>query len=193
MAKLGSLQDNDKASFVLDTNKSIARLVTDNGAPGKKIALFEVDFEDSVGSSDLLVNGSVTPVVFTVAPPVGEIWFIQTVTWLFDDSGTTNLTDFGAINGGLTNGVLLEERIDSVNHVGANLINNIDIIMIFPLIFSGASGGVGNSTQLYVGRLGPTTALTLNGDDGDLIRITVRDNVTGLNAFRMGATYMRIL
>jgi len=64
--------------------------------PGLRVAEF---LKDSGGSIDLNIDGSVTPVTFSAAPPTGKKWFIHSLSLIMEDA-SINFTKFGGITGG---------------------------------------------------------------------------------------------
>jgi hypothetical protein len=82
---------------------SLLRSVTiQDSGPQKQ--LFFKRFENG-GIADMNVNGSVTPVVFSVSPPAGEVWRIASWSLYVQDGGTFDAEKWG--NGiTMTNGLL---------------------------------------------------------------------------------------
>ena len=166
-------------------------LVTNAGAPGSIVHHESISFLN--GASDVMaVDGSVTPVVFSIAPPSGQIWYIDTLSFLFSDGGASKSDDWGAINGGLTNGVLIETFISSVSRTIANLKINRGLVITFSDgAFSGGNSGFITDANFYSGILDMRPNVTLIGSAGDKIKVTVRDNLTGLISQQMSAHYWR--
>lgn len=61
------------------------------------------------GSADLNVDGSVTPVEFTVQSTNGKDWLVREIVVHMQDGGMTP-TEFGGLGAALTNGLLIEVR-----------------------------------------------------------------------------------
>ena len=71
---------------------------------------------------------------------------------------------------------------------------NLDITDAFPqegLI--GSSNGFLNSNKTFIGTTTFAPKVALTGDDGDLIRVTVRDDLSGLDFHEMSFKYHRII
>jgi hypothetical protein len=132
-------------------------------------------------SSAQNVDGSVTPQVFSFSPGTDETWYIEAVTFIFNDNGTANPGDYGCIAGGLTNGVLFEIKSNGVATSGQVIKNNIAVMQLFcehPI--SPNSAFLGQSPT-YAGIIKVNNPFILKYSTGDYIRATIRDNLTGLN------------
>lgn len=132
-------------------------------------------------SSNMAVNGSTTPVVFSAGPASGKTWYINSIGFEFSDTGATKSADYGGINLGLTNGFLIEQVINTTNYAVANLKSNREIVIVFHSgAFAGGNSGFITDANFYSGLLDITPHLTLVGTAGDKIQATVRDDLTGL-------------
>lgn len=147
-------------------------------------------------SPNMNVNGAVTPVVFSIGPGAGEEWCAVRLGYQMDDGGQADTGKFGNINGGLTNGLLIEHVFPSAHtHTFKNLQFNEQVVMHFSE-GSVVTGDVGivKSTGFFQGHFdynGPP--FTLNGDDGDLIRVTIRDNLSSINLLRMALSWWEVV
>ena len=160
-------------------------------APPSKIVHQNVEVQNG-GNVDMEVNGSGTPQVFTAGPPAGQIWYVTRIGITMNDSGTSDDNDFGSITNGLTNGVLIEFTIDSTDYEYFNLINNRDIIgTLIDTNFGGGNSGFVDNDNVFAGKAQFEPHITLNGDDGDEFKVTIRDNLTGLDHFHMNLRYWR--
>lgn len=176
------------------------RLKTDSvGAAGQPVIPYtdvvykSVPLLNESSSASMNVNGSSVNVNFDFSPASGEIWFIEAIQLFIQDNGTTLATSFGAISGGLTNGVQILVKTKSTEYEISNLKNNIDINMVFknePQI--PGTFGLFESSDIFVGELAFRVPIVLKGDLGDQIRIKIRDNLTGLDHFRARAKVWRI-
>ena len=78
-------------------------------------------FFENAGSNDLLVDGSVTPVDFTIDAVPDEDCYIKTLAFELTDVGNGDLNEFGNSGAALTNGVqicLLRDEGDVILHEG---------------------------------------------------------------------------
>lgn len=140
----------------------------------------------------LRVNGSVTPVVFKVAPLTGQTIDITRITLIIESANAMDFTQFGSI-AKLTNGCVL--RVKRADGEYKNLINfksNGDFIeeASTPL-FQDKSGGGGfgfAATLIFAGQQNRGVVIRLDGTRGEQLELIVQDNIsTGLTKFQMRA------
>lgn len=161
-------------------------------APPSKIVHSQTNVLNS-GSSSLAVDGSTTPVVFTAGPPSGETWYITELGIVIEDSGNNTVDRYGALTA-LTNGTLIEQVVDSTAYTFSNLFNNIDIVESFTdHSFRGVANAFLNSPNFFTGKVSLKEPVTLVGNNSDVIKVTVRDNVTGLDQHRISIEYFKVL
>ena len=161
--------------------------------PSTKVVYESVHVENG-GSRSMTVDGSVTPVEFMIGPPAGEIWYIFELGVEISDQGNNTITSFGAINAGLTNGLDIEQHVDSVDYLFVNLKTNLDIVSVFSdHSFRGQANSFLNSTNFYAGKVELRQAVTLVGDDGDEIRFIVNDDLEGLDTLEGIVEYYRVV
>ena len=148
----------------------------------------------SGGSKDMTVNGSVTPVVFSAGPPAGQRWYVQNLNFIIQDNGAVKASDFGS-QAGLTNGVLFEWQINSVDYELINLMDNADSLAVFTQSgwMGGTASGFVTDANYFNGHFPFRTPGTLIGDDGDVFKVTVRDNLSGLARMAVSIAYWRIV
>lgn len=168
--------DADKADF--ETNfKSVANRSIDD-IPSKVIA----NSIKNGGSSNLNVNGSVTPVVFEYNPPNNYDIEINQLTFLFEDTGAFAFGNKFILNtlATLANGLLLECKGDDLAFTWQNMKRTRDIIEIAE-IFDIITGAV-NFMRVNV-HLPRSLRLSRNGTFAakDYLRVTVRDDLTTLD------------
>lgn len=162
-------------------------------APADKV-VYQRLFLENTGSNNMAVNGSVTPVVFEYGPPANETWYIDELSFVIDDAGNNTLSYFGAINGGLSNGVLIEQVITSTNYTIVNLKNNLEVVTYFSdHSFRGLANAYLNSVTFYTGKAELRVPITLSGANGDKIQATVRDDLTGVDDLKVGIEYFKII
>ena len=145
--------------------------------PANPASLIVAFLEKPGGGENMLINGSVTPVVFSYSPPTGETVAMQELLIVFTaDDFSFDGASFGP-NAILTNGIKLEVSIDSVVTEIFNIKQNEDYIRIpgrIPLVNNtGPKDLLGVSFQF--GGL-----IKLVEADGDYIAITIRDNLTSV-------------
>lgn len=135
-----------------------------------------IDFAENGGSEDLLVNGSGTPVAFTYGPSTGTVSIEEVRIVFAADDFDFDGSKFGP-NSALTNGVLFETVIDSVATPIFTIFQNED----FPRI-PGRPPLINNTgpKDVLVASFGFGGLLKLDSATSDVIRVTVRDNLTSV-------------
>ncbi len=138
-------------------------------------------FNDS-GVKNLGINGSVTPVDYSIGPTAGEIWIVSYATLLLIDPGTMTDSVFGSLASPLTNGLQILSTIDTVERQSTNLFDNRDVIQCFNGGIAGQSSPAGNTgfleTEDYsTGRM-CLDDMILIGDQGDKLITRVRDDLS---------------
>lgn len=149
---------------------------------------------DSGGATDLNVDGSTTPVTFTLGPAFtgdSRDWVLDHFIIQIDDNGNVTSQDLGAIAGGITNGVLIRMKINGITHTFYNIKNNLDVLGVFgnegTLQNTGSGFVTGNFYQGALGFIDPK--MTLFASSSDEVTIQVRDDLTGLTRLRFAAHY----
>ena len=140
----------------------------------------------------LRVNGSVTPVVFKVAPLTGQTIDITRITLIIESAQAMDFTQFGSI-AKLTNGCVL--RVKRADGEYRNLINfksNGDFIEEASApVFQNKAGGGGfgfAATLVFAGQQNRGVVIRLDGTLGEQLELIVQDNIaTGLTKFQMRA------
>ena len=143
-------------------------------------------------STSLRVNGSVTPVVFKVAPLTGQTIDITRISLIIESANAMDFTQFGSITK-LTNGCVL--RIKRADGEYKNLINfksNGDFIeeAVDP-VFQDKKGGGGfgfTATLIFAGQQNRGVVIRLDGTRGEQLELIVQDDISaGLTKFQMRA------
>lgn len=163
-----------ETNFKSQANKSLAY------TPAK---LLTVPLKDG-GSSNLAVNGSGTPRVFTYSPPADWNIEIHTITLIAETSGAISFgnkfIDTGLAT--LTNGLLIEIKAEDVSSVWQTAKRTRDLVEL------SANGGFnvlsGTPNLLRVEfHICPRLRMSKDGTyvNPDYMRATVRDNLTTLS------------
>jgi len=139
MAKPQSVQLDDnnvgKVTHILDNgNVRLAVDSTLNPVPVSSIIPKKVCLMNG-STKNMDVDGSSSPVEYKYAPGAGEIWFVNAIAIFFLDSGLVKPDRFGAITGGLTNGVDVIIKLDGVENNIISVKNNVDINLAFEIKF----------------------------------------------------------
>lgn len=144
------------------------------------------------GSRNMNVSASLaSPIDFDFRPPLGEVWELEKLVFGLDDVGLTDMGLFGGISS-LTNGILISVKTKGQVYVIGNMRDNVDIAMMFPGQSLGQSGVLDTADGMY-GALAFNDQIHLIGDNNDYIRLTVRDNVSGINIMRAMAIVRKVL
>jgi len=156
-------------------------------------------------TSELTVDGSMTPIDAFIGPPVDGDLYITTANVLIADSGAISLNRFGAATA-LTNGInfFVETQNKRLN-ISVGLKTNFDFIRIGTLTVG--TGGKNDAYQLsntdpanddgYNPILDFTRAspigIRLRRDTQDKLGICINDDLTGIATFNIGITgFIRI-
>ena len=139
------------------------------------------EFVMNGSNTSLLVDGSVTPVVYSyVADDAYDISLVEIKFTLVSNSVTFGSNYFGATSGPLPNGLLVEIISNSITGTIYNLKQNESFINFaspggFEWVVS--SKDMMSSTYLIGG------GLKLYAGTGDMVRITVRDNISSASVY----------
>jgi hypothetical protein len=136
---------------------------------------FVLEYLENGGSESMLVNGSVTPVTFSLGPTVtDEQWSIRELLLVFTaDDFSFDGASFGP-NAALTNGIDIVVYKDSVATEVFRIFQNEDWLRVpgrLPLVNNTGPKDVLGSALVFDG-------LILSQASGDEVRMTVRDNLT---------------
>jgi hypothetical protein len=147
-------------------------------------------FRNSAGSNDMTVNGSpAAPIEFTIeGDPNYDTW-IKSLNVRIGDAGA-QFNDFGAINGGLTNGVEIVWRSQEIGeytlHDGIQ--DNLEWFRFggqTPTIIDltgGGSDAIVAQIDLYA-VFAPPFGLRLKAGSAEQLVMKVRDNLTTVDEF----------
>lgn len=146
----------------------------------------------SYGTSNMNVNGSVTPQIFRVSPGRlrdGISWDITRILIIITDDAAMDDGKFGALPA-LTNGCVFRE----INHITKNIFNvkkNGDFrLQAYDLTYVDATLGPAGQYSLgvrrsFAGQDKSGVVLRLNSVTNDEFQMLVRDDLTGLVNFRI--------
>ena len=138
------------------------------------------------GSSNLAVNGSVTPITFKLEGLAVENIILNKIDFIYSTDEIIDVTSFGSV-GALANGIL-------INIDGQQVIKcNGDVFLI------------GSDTNIHSVKITGVTTSIINGN-WDLVSsfsngistnktdlyVTIRDNLTGLKFFELSASGIKL-
>lgn len=150
---------------------------------------FILQFCENGASNDLLVDGSGTPVAFEQGPTVAdEVWSIRELllTFTADDFSFDGLS-FGSLNA-LTNGIKIEIIKASVATEVFRIVQNEDFLRVpgrTPLVNNTGPKDVLGAALSFQG-------LVLNEADGDVVRVTIQDDLTSVKLKYLAATLFAV-
>lgn len=144
---------------------------------------FYVKFESS-GSDNMKVDGSSTPVLFTLEDlPNEQMILVQSISFLIGADEILDLSKFSDITLPLTNGILFE-----AGAANAIIKDNADVFLISSHQVTSTAGEGVNTFTLINGRWDFTDTF---GDNGPMLmrkedlKITIRDNLTTASFFKV--------
>ena len=165
-------------------------------APSSNV-IYIPEFVRNGSNRSMDVNGSGTAQEFEWVVPASETWYLSALVFMIIDNGSMDRTDFGSISGGIDDGLLIEIRTQGTTYTYANLEDNTDIIHAFPYAQKTPDGvgeeGLGfmDEDDMYHALAKFKVPITLV--TGDFVRVTVRDNLTGLDELTLSLEKYRVV
>lgn len=152
----------------------------DNPYPGASF----IEYLKNGSSSDMNVDGSSTPVEFTISPPSGKIWYVRTISIVIEDDNI-NFTKFGGIAGSLTNGVDFKVKQNGLAEVLlANVKRNAEFAS-----FTDELDITSASSDILIAHLklrqNSGTSFKLVNSNSDYIKAVVNDDLDSLTGFKI--------
>ena len=185
--QIGNVADRMKVDFSASPSGNEAII------PADEINYF-FDYLLNAGSNVMRVDGSVTPVVFSSGPGASENWYVTQIIMILQDGGNLDATDYGAIAGGLTNGVLFEQTRNGTPHQMANIKLNLELAMLFSeATLEGRAQGFLNDANIFIGVFSVEPEISLLGATSDVIRVTIRDDLTPLTLQKVAYRAWKVL
>ena len=142
-------------------------------------------------SKSMNVDGSSESVTFKYAIPDGEIWWLDKIDIFLLDEGTMGHAVFGSLGAALTNGVKMRIKKHGDDYVVKDIHDNVDLMMAFNQnkMVGCTDNGFLNENDYYTGTMLFDPAIRLFGADGDLVKIVVEDDLTGIDRFEAIARF----
>ena len=161
----------DGAKERLDVNATFS----ENPFPGSSVSEFLVDGS----SNDMTVDGSVTPVEFTVVPNTGKILYVFSITIVIEDT-SINFDKYGGVPA-LTNGVDYKIKENGeAEFTAANIKRNGDYYAFVNELILDSS-----TTDILVGKVliqvNNGTTIKLTDSNSEYIKTVVNDDLTSIN------------
>lgn len=162
------------------------------GLPDESVIPF-VTKAQNAGSTDMAIDGSTTPAVFTAGPTTtDDIWYVSRIGFTMNDIGTAKLDSFGAISDGLTNGLLVQIDINGTTYTTSNVKTNAELIVGFETTFRGQSNSFINDLNFITATTFFVTPVRLLESQSDQFKLTVRDDLTGLELLEVFLFYTMV-
>jgi hypothetical protein len=144
------------------------------------------EYVENGGSEDMVVNGSVTPAVFSFdADPTDDITLNSVRLVLSASTIAFNGASFGKGGGALTTGVVVSITADNGAFVNANLLTLMVNEDFFRLLDANTAINAGDA--VIAATLAFSGNVRLVGGSSDKIEVTINDNLTsgalGINYF----------
>jgi hypothetical protein len=154
--------------------------------------VFPVTSEVVAGIWNANVNGSVTPQIFHVKPPPGQVWDTTAIHVAITDNSAMDDSLFGGITA-LTNGVLLRKKLNSKGYENRGLIkNNGDLRLVCDADYaarapSGEFGISGKCKFQGGGNLGVTIRVDANQDEE--LEMLIQDDLLAILTLKAVVLY----
>ena len=135
---------------------------------------------DGTGTTNMAVNGAVTPVVFKLAPEAGTVMLVARVIFYVEDSGTFDADKWG--NGiTITTGIEMKaKRTNDTESLCEPLTKTGELAGLMHDVnhFAFGTGNEIISSRLTFSKFG--NPIRLVGNYGDELQIIINDDLTGL-------------
>lgn len=152
---------------------------------------FPIGFVGNRTNSNMAVNGSVTPVTFTMRPPEGKKWDITRLLMVIRDDAAMDDGKFGAITGGLAVGTMfrVKKSATQYNNLFNARTNGEFAIRAYDVQYTDATLGPSGQYGLRVRRSfngydKNGVVIRLKGDGVEEFQIVVQDDLTSLAYFQ---------
>ena len=145
-----------------------------------------IKYLENAGSRTMNVDGSTTAQTFSNGPGAGKIWYVYELRFVISDLKVESRDKLGDIAGPLTNGILLQNDIDSVTYEITTIKRNAEIAAVWNYEFSAKSDlALANEDALFVGFMQFDNIVVLDGDRSDTMQAVIQDDLTGLTELLM--------
>jgi hypothetical protein len=158
---------------------------------------FRLEYLLNSEASNMNVDGSSDNKTFKYEIPAGECWFLKCASVFLLDDGTMAHNSFGSI-AELTNGLDFIIRKDGADFKIKEIKNNLDLMFSFPRNTMVGNSGTGflNEDDYFFGARtfdDDESHMMLCGDDGDKIKIVVKDDLTAIEVLKASVTLWKAL
>ena len=189
--KITGADENVFADVKTDSNGNERLFVNASivsGGPDGLVTLPKITYLLDGSTKNMNVDGSVTPVVYEFAPSGTDIFFINGVSILILDPGKTEADKFGSITA-LTNGLQLKVKTNGGTETEiTNIQDNTDLTLTFNsdiTLSNGAGDNWLNDKDWFKGTYQLDPIVQIDANQGDTIKIIVRDDLTEVKILRV--------
>ena len=145
---------------------------------------------NSRGIVNMNVNGSVTPVVFSIgpipptAPATKNQWDVTRFMFVIQDGSSMDSSMFGTISGGLTNGIVIRQKNGFYKNYFNVKTNGDWGLRAYDMSFDDRAGGGGSyffrARRTFAGPSKTGVTIRIKGEDSDFFEIVIQDDLTSL-------------
>ena len=147
------------------------------------------------GITNMNVDGSVTPVVFTILPlnlsPTSNQWDIVRMIFAIQDGSSMDSSMFGSIAGGITNGIVVRQKNGFFQNYFNVKTNGDFALRAYDIAFDDRASPQGEyffrSRRTFGGQSKTGVTIRLAGEDDDEFQVIIQDDLTGLDNFSVTA------
>lgn len=189
--KTGPSNENSVWTHVAGISPQLTIPVVESPVSGSEI------FEDTVkngGSDDLTVDGSATPVEFTIDADIDKDIIINQLIMAGED-GSVKLTNFFSLNSPLTNGIIIEFKSDDVIST-LRLIKTTGGLLAFSTGAQDVYTESGSASVLSFRDMDPPIIIRKQGfhESGvdDYVKVIIQDNITNVDDLIFSARGFKI-
>ena len=183
-------KSNSGSDDILDVNDGINYLKDNlpkevyNIPPFFGRVSYELKDLKNAGSVDMNVDGSTNNVVFKFSPNAGQVWYLEKIMIFILDGGTMSFDKFGSLTSALTNGCAIKIKSNGIEYTTRNIKTNVDLLLAFPdqRMVGSSSTAFLDEDDYYAGSIIFKNPIKLADVDNDLVKIVIKDNLTGIDA-----------
>jgi hypothetical protein len=142
---------------------------------------FNSEATTTICTSNMAVNGSVTPVAFCAKPPPGARWDLYGISTVIVDGTSMDDGTFGGI-AALTNGIVIR-KLDGTSRVFANLKSNGEMALFFEAFIYADRAPSGVYSVRGRSNIVRTNGVAVRIASNEEFQIVIQDDLTGLTSF----------
>ena len=187
LKEIGSVTDGEHERLTVDAKISGGAFPP---VPQGQIIPFTKFLVDGASKS-MVVDGSGTPVVYSIGPTGSEVWYVYGLRIALWDTQVRFRNNFGNQTA-LTNGLLTEWQLNGTDYEIANVKDNSETLAVYRDNSNDTSTGNNMATEnsLFTGflRFPPTKLIA-----GDKLKTTVQDDLSLMKELLMVAKAYKVI